>query len=74
MQMYAGIDLHSSNNYICIIDEHDKRIFGKRLDNHLLTVLSVLEPFKSKLDAIKKIGLDKNGLMMSYFQGGANID
>ena len=52
MQMYAGIDLHSSNNYIGIIDEQDKRIFGKRLDNHLPTVLSVLEPFKSQLDAI----------------------
>lgn len=42
MQMYAGIDLHSSNNYIGIIDEQDKRIFGKRMDNHLPAVLSVL--------------------------------
>ncbi len=50
MQMYAGIDLHSSNNYIGIIDEQDKRIFGKRLDNHLPTMLSVLEPFKSNLE------------------------
>ena len=52
MQMYAGIDLHSSNNYIGIIDEQDKKIFGKRMDNYLPAVLSVLEPFKKKLKAI----------------------
>ncbi|MBU2628296.1 MAG: IS110 family transposase [Proteobacteria bacterium] len=52
MQMYAGIDLHSSNNYIGIIDEQDKRIFGKRMDNHLPAVLSVIEPFKKELKAI----------------------
>ncbi len=52
MQMYAGIDLHSSNNYVGIIDEQDNRVFGKRLDNHLPTLLSVFEPFKQDLAAI----------------------
>ncbi len=42
MKYYAGIDLHSSNNYIGIIDEKDKRVFGKRIDNDLPDVLSVL--------------------------------
>ena len=31
MKTYAGIDLHSSNNYIVVIDENDKRLFEKRL-------------------------------------------
>ena len=52
MKYYAGIDLHSSNNYIGIIDEKDKRLFGKRIDNDLPDVLSVLEPFKSNLDGV----------------------
>ncbi len=52
MQMYAGIDLHSSNSYVGIIDEQDKRLFGKRLDNHLPTLLSVFEPFKADLAGI----------------------
>ena len=52
MQLYAGIDLHSSNNYLGIIDEQDKRVFGKRLDNCLPTVLSALEPFKEQLTAV----------------------
>ncbi len=52
MQLYAGIDLHSSNNYLGIIDEQDKRIFGRRLDNCLPTVLSALKPFKKDLESI----------------------
>jgi hypothetical protein len=30
MKTYAGIDLHSSNNYIGIIDAKDKRLYSKR--------------------------------------------
>lgn len=30
MKLYAGIDLHSSNNYLGIIDAKDQRLFGKR--------------------------------------------
>ena len=33
MEAYAGIDLHSSNSYIGIIDEQDRRHFAKRLPN-----------------------------------------
>lgn len=52
MKLYAGIDLHSSNNYVGIIDENDKRLFGKRLDNNLPDVLQILEPFKQDLEGI----------------------
>jgi len=30
MRAYAGIDLHSSNNYIGIMDQDYKRLFGRR--------------------------------------------
>ena len=30
MQLYAGLDLHSRNTYIGIIDKEFKRVFGKR--------------------------------------------
>jgi transposase len=33
MTTYAGIDLHSSNNYIGVIDAKDKRLYSKRHDN-----------------------------------------
>jgi len=35
MKVYAGIDLHSSNNYIGIIDEQDHRLYQKRLPNEI---------------------------------------
>ena len=52
MGSYAGIDLHSSNNYIGIMDQDHKRLFGKRLPNSLDKILMVLEPFKSDLKGI----------------------
>ena len=52
MKLYAGIDLHSSNNYIGIVDNTDKRVFGRRIDNHLPCVLSALEPFKKNLGGV----------------------
>ena len=52
MEAYAGIDLHSSNSYIGIIDEQDQRHFAKRLPNSLTQILVALEPFKKDLEAV----------------------
>jgi hypothetical protein len=48
METYAGIDLHSSNNYIGIIDGNDKRLYSKRHENRLEIVLKALAPFKKR--------------------------
>ena len=47
MKTYAGIDLHSTNNYIGVIDATDKRLYGRRHENQLKHVLKALAPFKS---------------------------
>jgi transposase len=52
MKAYAGIDLHSSNSFIGILDQEDRRLYGKRLPNDLESVLSALEPFKESLDSV----------------------
>jgi len=52
MKSYAGIDLHSSNNYTGISDEENNRLYGKRLPNRLDVILSVLEPFKESLEGV----------------------
>jgi len=52
LKTYAGIDLHSSNNYVGIIDENDKRLYKKRLPNRIDDVLTALSPFKDSLDGI----------------------
>ena len=52
MKTYAGIDLHSSNNYIGIIDAKDKRLYSKRHDNRIEDVLKVLSKFKKSLQGV----------------------
>jgi transposase len=52
MKSYAGIDLHSSNNYIGIIDENDRRMYQKRLPNQIEHVVQALEPFKETLQGV----------------------
>jgi len=42
MQTCAGIDLHSSNNYIGIMNQDHKRLFGWRLSNNLDNILMIL--------------------------------
>ena len=49
MEAYAGIDLHASNNYTAVIDDHDKRLYGKGQPNRLDIILSALDPFKEDL-------------------------
>jgi len=52
METYAGIDLHSSNNYIGIMDQDFKRLYGKRHPNNLDRILMALEPFKADLKGL----------------------
>ncbi len=49
MQVYAGIDLHANNNYLGILDENGKRLFGRRLSNDPGVILKALEPVKESL-------------------------
>lgn len=52
MELYAGIDLHSRNNYIGVINDQDERLYSKRHPNQLTEVLSVLKPFKKSLKGV----------------------
>jgi transposase len=40
MELYAGIDLHSNNSVVTVLDEQDRTIFAKRLPNDLATIVS----------------------------------
>jgi transposase len=46
MALYAGIDLHSTNNVVVVLDEQDKVVRRGRLKNHLETVAAWLEPYR----------------------------
>jgi transposase len=52
MQVYGGIDLHASNNYIGIVDEKGRKIHSLRLPNKLEKITATLEPFKSKMAGV----------------------
>ena len=45
VKLYGGVDLHSNNNWIGIINKKEKRIFTKKLPNELPEILNALKPF-----------------------------
>ena len=49
---YSGIDLHSDNNLVAIIDDGDRIVYKRRLPNQLGRVLEALEPHRTELAAI----------------------
>jgi transposase len=52
MTLYCGIDLHSNNCLISIIDDHDKSISEKRLANNLAAINQFLSPYQNELSGI----------------------
>lgn len=52
MRLYCGIDLHSNNSVIVILDEADKVIYQKKLNNDLTLILEQLSGYKDKITAI----------------------
>ncbi len=49
MALYCGIDLHSNNHVVVVIDGEDRRIVEKRLPNELSSTLKLLEPYREQL-------------------------
>jgi len=49
MELYAGIDLHSTSNYLGILDREDRRIFKKKLPNKPDAILGALGSYKKDL-------------------------
>ena len=52
MELYCGMDLHSSNTVIGIIDEKRKHLIDQKLPNDPELIRSFLKPFKSDLKGI----------------------
>ena len=52
MKLYCGIDLHSNNSVVVILDEADKVIYQKKLNNDLFSILQQLSVYKNEITAI----------------------
>lgn len=52
MVLYAGIDLHSTNNVVVVQDDEDNVVARRRLANDLRTVSAWLEPYRNDLAGV----------------------
>lgn len=52
MRLYCGIDLHSNNSYVVVLDEQDRVVYRRRLGNDLQVILQALAPFAEQLVGI----------------------
>lgn len=53
MELYVGMDLHSNNTYVGILDkETQEKVYHKRLPNELPRIVYELEPYRENIKAI----------------------
>jgi len=52
MQLYCGIDLHSNNSLISLIDENDRPVSEKRLANDMNAIQQHLQPYQEDITGI----------------------
>ena len=52
MELYAGIDLHSNNSVVNVLDENDRVVYAKRLPNDLATIIAALRSCSGKLHGV----------------------
>ena len=48
----CGIDLHSNNHVLTVIDDADRRVYERRLPNELAISEAALEPYRAELVAV----------------------
>lgn len=52
MTLYAGIDLHSTNSVLAVIDQDGKCLHRRRYSNDIENILKPLTPFKDDLGSV----------------------
>jgi transposase len=52
MAVYAGIDLHSTNSYVAVVDGEGKKVYKKKLSNDGALILEGLEPYRRDLKGV----------------------
>jgi transposase len=52
MELYSGIDLHSNNSHVAIIDDQQNRVFYRKLPNDKEVIENVFAPYREWLKGI----------------------
>ncbi|HYN20096.1 MAG TPA: transposase [Thermoanaerobaculia bacterium] len=52
MKLYCGIDLHSTNSYLALLDDDRHMVLSRKLPNRLEAILGCLQPYRQDLVTI----------------------
>lgn len=52
MALYSGIDLHSNNNWLVVLEGAEKVVKQKKLPNDLARVVGELDPYRDELEGV----------------------
>lgn len=52
MKLYGGIDLHSNNCVVTLVDEDGHSVLKKRIDNDLSKMVALLEPYQCDITGL----------------------
>ena len=52
MALWSGIDLHSNNSQLAVIDQERRPVYKRKLPNDLPTITRALEPFRAELRSV----------------------
>jgi len=52
MELYCGIDLHSNNSHVAIIDDQHKRVFCRKLANDPKLIENAFAPYRDRIRGI----------------------
>ncbi len=73
MAYYCGIDLHSNNHVVVVIDDEDNRVYEKCLANDLTLTLRALERYKALLYGISSRPLIGTGWLWRRGRTGSAV-
>jgi len=81
MKLYGGIDLHSNNSVVALLDEQDQVVYHKRLGNDAPGILAALAPYQEAIEGLVVestynwywlVGVDGRGLPGALGQHGGD--
>jgi transposase len=49
MKLYGGIDLHSNNSVLALLDDEERLVYRKRLANDAPSLLEALAPYREAI-------------------------
>ena len=52
MALWSGIDLHSNNSHLTVIDQERRAVYKRKLGNDLPSITRALEPFRAELRSV----------------------